>query len=676
MKASDLFVRCLENEGVEYIFGVPGEENADFMMSLVDSKVRFVVCRHEQAAAFMGDAYGRLTGKPVCCLGTLGPGATNLITGVADANMDRAPLIVLTGQAATTRVHKESHQAMDLVGLFRPAVKWGISIQHPDSIPEIVRKAFRIATTDKFGACHIDLPENVAKMQTLAEPIPPVPVVRGAPNPDAVKSAAAAIRAAKRPIILAGNGVLRNQAAPALREFARAHGIPVANTFMGKGGFPPSDPLCLFTVGLGQRDYPAIAIERADLVIAVGFDMVEYHPKAWNKGNKKEIVHVDMSPAEIDENYRACSEVVGDIARCLDALGAAVKGMAKTDPSWYGKEREAMLHDFQEHERDQGFPVKPQRILSDVRRFLDHRDIVLSDVGAHKMWIARYLQTEEPNTVLISNGFCTMGFALPGAIGAKMAYPDRRVLAICGDGGVMMNIQDLETAVREKQNIVVMVWTDSAYGLIRWKQEAQFGRHTSTAFTNPDWMKLAESFGMAGFRVTKADDLPGALEGAFAAGKPALIEVPVDYSENMKLTGRLKAIPFEDLLGCISKIALFKGLPEHYRRAIAANMDEAHFKKGATVFREGDPGDTVYVVYEGSASILKDGKEVATIKAGGEFGEMAALSTAPRSATVVAAEDMTCGTLSGNDFRAMLRAEPEMSLELAKTFAKRMAGAK
>ncbi|MDH3590437.1 MAG: thiamine pyrophosphate-binding protein, partial [Planctomycetota bacterium] len=384
MKASDLLIRCLEEEGVEYIFGVPGEENADVMMSLLDSSIRFIVTRHEQGAAFMADAYGRLTGKPAVCLGTLGPGATNLLTGVADANMDRAPLIVLTGQAATTRVHKESHQAMDLVGLFAPAVKWGISVQHPDSIPEIVRKAFRIATTDKFGACHIDLPENIAHMETLARPIPPTVSTRSAPNPAAIEEAAAAVRAARFPILLTGNGVFRNHAADELRRFARATGIPAVNTFMGKGGIPPSDPLCLFTVGLGSRDYPAVAIERADCVIAVGFDMVEYHPRSWNRGNEKKIVHVDMSPAEIDENYRTDAEVVGEIGLCLDALRAALAGGEPVAPEHYADIREAMQADFVAHEKDESFPVKPQRILSDVRKALADDDIVLSDVGAHK----------------------------------------------------------------------------------------------------------------------------------------------------------------------------------------------------------------------------------------------------------------------------------------------------
>ncbi|MHC4548286.1 MAG: acetolactate synthase large subunit [Planctomycetota bacterium] len=674
MKASDLFVRCLENEGVEYMFGVPGEENADLMISLLDSSIRFIVCRHEQAAAFMCDAYGRLTGKPACCLGTLGPGATNLITGVADANMDRAPCVVITGQAATTRVHKESHQAMDLVALFEPAVKWGTSVRHPDSIPEIVRKAFRLATTDKFGATHIDLPENIAHMETLAQPIAATRPHRSAPNPEAVAEAAALVRDATFPIVLTGNGTLRNEASDELRAFARANGIPVVSTFMGKGAFPASDPLSLFTVGLSARDYPDVVIERADCVVSVGFDMVEYHPQSWNRGNLKRIVHVDVSPAEIDENYRTSAEVVGDIGLGLAALREATAGMQRPDPSLYRAEREALLRDFSEYEDDNGVPLKPQRILSDVRRYLDHKDFVLSDVGAHKMWIARYLQTDEPNTILIPNGFCSMGFALPGALGAKLAHPGRRVLAICGDGGVMMNIQDLETAVREELPIVVMVWADAEYGLIKWKQTATFGKHSHISFTNPDWMKLAEAFGMAGFRVEQAADLPGALESAFNAERPALIEVPVDYSENMKLTHRLGAIPFDALCGCLEHVPLFRGLPEHYRRAIAACMGEATFERGEVVFAEGDPGDTVYVVQAGSASVRKDGKEIARVEVGGEFGEMAALTDEPRLATVVATEDLVCGTLAGEQFRELLRAEPDVLLHIARLFARRMAG--
>jgi acetolactate synthase I/II/III large subunit len=673
MKASDLFVRCLENEGCEYIFGVPGEENADVMISLLDSNVRFIVCRHEQAAAFMADVYGRLTGKAACCLGTLGPGATNLLTGVGDANMDRAPCIVLTGQAATTRLHKESHQAMDLVALFRPTVKWGASVVAADSIPEIVRKAFALATTDKYGACHVDLPEDVAKMQTLAQPIPPRKLHRTAPRRSCIDEATSVIRGAAFPVILTGNGTLRNAASAELRAFAKATGIPVLNTFMGKGAFPPSDPQCLFTIGLGQRDWPAVAVEEADCVIAVGFDMVEYHPKLWNKGNAKAIVHVDQSPAEIDDNYRVAAEVVGDIGLSLEALTEALSGMRGPAPERYAKYRAKMEEDFHRHDADDSFPVKPQRVLAEVRKVLDAKDVVLSDVGAHKMWIARYLQTEEPNTVLISNGWCSMGFALPGAIAAKLVHPDRRVLAICGDGGVMMNIQDLETAVRVKTNIVVMVWADSEYGLIRWKQEAQFGKSSHISFTNPDWVKLAEAFGAAGFLVESAADVGPTLEKAFACGRPALVAVPIDYSENMKLTASLRAIPASQVTDALGNVDMFRPLPRQFRDAIAEEMEEQHHAAGSVVFRQGDRGTEVFLVHLGEFKVERDGKEIARYGAGQAFGEMAALSDAPRSATVTAVTDAVVNVLHARDFRALLSAQPSMAISLARTFAERLA---
>jgi len=674
MKASDLLLRCLEAEGIEYIFGVPGEENADVMISLLDSKIEFVVCRHEQAAAFICDVYGRLTGKPAVCLGTLGPGATNLLTGVGDANMDRAPCIVLTGQASTTRCHKESHQVMDLVKTFEQCVKWGIQILHPDSIPEIVRKAVRLATTDKYGACHIDLPEDIAKLPTFAQPIPPRPVPRSAPNAGAVAEAAELIRGADFPVILTGNGTLRNNASDQLRAFARQNQIPVLNTFMGKGGFPPSDPLCLFTIGLGARDWTAACVENSDCVIAVGFDMVEYHPKSWNKGNEKTIVHVDQGQAEIDENYRTSAELIGDIGESLDALSAATKGMTGPSADKYAPYREQMLADFHEHDDDTGAPIAPQKVLHEVRKYLDDRDIVCSDVGAHKMWIARYLQTEEPNTIQISNGFCSMGFALPGAIGAKYAHPDRRSLAICGDGGVMMNIQDLETAVREKRNIVVMVWEDSQYGLIKWKQTSAYGKWSHIDFTNPDFVMLAEAFGMKGIRVPNAESLAGALEEAFTCGRPALIVLPIDYSQNMKLTAALKEIPASDVCEALADIDMFKGLSRMYRDAIAGAMESRTVAAGATLFSQGDPSRELWLIHEGEVKVEKDGAEVARVGAGGAVGEMAALSEAPRSASVTAVGEVTASVLDGGEFRALVAAQPQMGLALAQVLAERLAG--
>ena len=675
MKASDLLLRCLEEEGVEYIFGVPGEENADVMISLLDSKIRFIVCRHEQAAAFICDVYGRLTGKPAVCLGTLGPGATNLLTGVGDANMDRAPCIVLTGQAATTRIHKESHQVMDLVKTFEQCVKWGIQVLHPDSIPEIVRKAVRIATTDKYGATHIDLPEDVAKLPTFAMPIPPRPVPRSAPNADSVAEAARLIRAADFPVILTGNGTLRNRASDQLRAFARQNGIPVLNTFMGKGGFPPSDPLCLFTIGLGARDWTAACVENADCVIAVGFDMVEYHPKNWNKGNNKTIVHIDQSLAEIDENYRTSAELVGDIGLSLVALGEATKGMTGPASEKYEPFRQQMLDDFHEHDDDTGSPIAPQKVLREVRNYLDDRDIVCSDVGAHKMWIARYLQTEVPNTIQISNGFCSMGFALPGSIAAKIAHPDRRSLAICGDGGFMMNVQDLETAVREKLNIVVMIWEDCQYGLIKWKQQAAYGKYSHIDFTNPDFVKLAEAFGMEGIRVPDAESLAGCLEQAFTCGRPALVIVPIDYSENMKLTAALKEIPSSEVCDALGDIDLFRGLPRSYRDAMADKMETRLVASGSALFKQGDPGSELWVIHDGEVAVERDGVEIVRLTKGDAVGEMAALSDAPRSATVRATTDVTASVLDAGEFRALVAAQPAMGLALARVLAERLADA-
>ncbi|MHC4077609.1 MAG: acetolactate synthase large subunit [Planctomycetota bacterium] len=550
MKASDLFVRCLEAEGVEYIFGVPGEENADFMMSLEKSeKIRFVLCRHEQVAAFMADVYGRLTGRAAVCLGTLGPGATNLVTGVADANMDRAPLVCITGQADSKRQHKESHQAMNVVEMFKPLTKWATPIIHQDNIPEVVRKAFKLATTEKPGAVHIELAEDIAKLQTDTRPIPPQRVRRPVPDDKIVDQAMAVLRNAKNPIILAGNGAIRTRASKQLRNFAEQTGIGVVNTFMGKGALPRSNPRCLFTVGLQSKDHAVHVMDRADVVITVGYDLVEYHPRLWNTPehckehdeDHKKIIHLDFLPAEVDEQYRVEVEVVGDLAHTLWMLNERIrKEPLKFDLGHQHEVRETMLADFADHKDDdtKGF-IRPQKVLWDVREVLGPKDIVLSDVGAHKMWIARYYQAEEPNTVLISNGFCSMGFAMPGAMAAKLVHPERKVLAICGDGGFLMNVQDLETARRIGANIVVMVWEDREYGLIAWKQDNEFGQHTDLSFGNPDFLRLAEAFDIEGIRVDDSRDLKPALERAFAAHRPVLLSLPIDYRENELLTKRL-----------------------------------------------------------------------------------------------------------------------------------------
>ncbi|MDX2458355.1 MAG: acetolactate synthase large subunit [Gammaproteobacteria bacterium] len=543
MKASDLFVRCLEIEGIEYIFGVPGEENADFMMSLEKSeRIRFILTRHEQGAAFMAEIYGRLTGNPAGCLGTLGPGATNLITGVADANMDRAPMLVLTGQGASTRLHKESHQIMDVVSMFEPVTKWAMSVVHEDTIPEIVRKAVRVARTEKPGACLIELPEDIAKHDSGAAPLTPRLFRRPVADDVILDKAFDKLCHARRPIIIAGNGCIRRRASEQLRRLCEHTGIGVISTFMAKGCVDMDADYCLFTIGLAAKDVATCGLDAADLIITLGYDMVEYHPRLWNPDGDKDIIHADFLPAEIDAHYHPETELIGDLAHTLEQLVqrvAAASGLS-WDTSQQAGVRRDMLAEITAHRDDltEG-SIRPQKVLWDVREALGPDDILLSDVGAHKMWIARYYQCHAPNTCLIPNGFCSMGFALPGVVAANLVHPDRKVMAICGDAGFLMNVQEMETARRLNADIVVMVWEDHAYGLIAWKQQAEFGRHTDLAFGNPDWMKLADAFGWHGHHVENSAELAAVLRQALDEHGPSLVVVPIDYRENMLLTERL-----------------------------------------------------------------------------------------------------------------------------------------
>ena len=554
MKASDLFVKCLETEGVTKIFGIPGEENADLMISLKKSKIEFVLCRHEQAAAFMADVYGRLTGKAGVCLATLGPGVTNLMTGLADANMDRAPVVAIIGQGSTERLHKESHQIMDSISMVAPISKWAQTILSAKNVSEVVRKAFKVAETEKPGVTVIELPEDVAKEEVNENPIKPTLIRRPAADNRAVNEAIDLIISAKNPIILAGNGTIRKRASHRLRALVQNLGVGVINTFMGKGSVSSNDEHSLFTIGLGSGDYNNLAIDESDLVIAIGYDLVEYSPSAWNRIEKgqKNVIHIDYTPAEVDRNYLPNVEIIADLAGALYQLNNALveKVGEKNLPLFKIKSREkartTMLNHLNQDNDDDSFPMKPQRVLSDVRKVMDGNDIVLSDVGAHKMWVAREYNCTEPNTCLISNGFCTMGFALPGSMGAKMVFPDRKILSINGDAGFFMNVQDLETAVREKLNVVAVVWLDGEYGLIKWKQQIQFdGDHSDLKFDNPNFGTLAKSLNMWGTQINSAKDFLPALEEAFKQKGPAIIGVPVDYSENMRLTkhlGKVSAI--------------------------------------------------------------------------------------------------------------------------------------
>ena len=536
MNAAQLFVKCLENENVEYIFGIPGEENIAIMDALLDSPIRFVTTHHEQGAAFMADVYGRLTGRAGVCMATLGPGATNLITGVADANMDRAPIVAIAGQGATTRLHKESHQILDLVNLFRPITKYATQILEPEIVPEIVRKAFKVAQTEKPGGAFIDFPENVADMPVEKQPIRVQTAYTSVAPQHKLDQAAKLLSDAKFPVILAGNGVVRQGASDALVAFAELLRIPIANTFMAKGVMPFSNELSLGTIGMKAHDLPWFAFEQADVVLCIGYDMVEYHPDMWNPNGDKTIIHIDALPAEVDERYIVAVGVLGDISASLKAIGSKATPQAQIP---FAAVRRAIVEDRSAFASDTAFPVKPQKIVWDLREVLGPDDIAISDVGAHKMWMSRMYRAERPNTCIISNGFAAMGIAVPGAIAAKLAYPDRKVVAVTGDAGFMMNSQEIETALRMNAPIVVLIWNDAEYGLITWHQLRHYGRPSHIAFKNPDFVKYAESFGAKGYRVERAEDLMPTLRRALADNTVVLIDCPVDYSENMLLTARL-----------------------------------------------------------------------------------------------------------------------------------------
>jgi len=536
MKAAELFVRCLEHEGVEYIFGVPGEENLDVMDALLNSSIVFITTRHEQGAAFMADVYGRLTGKPGVCLATLGPGATNLITGVADANMDNAPLIAIAGQADTDRLHKESHQVLKLDEMFQHVTKYSTRILSENVINEVVRKAFKLAVTEKKGATFIEFPENIAKLEIDAEPLPIKHPHLSEPAAEQVTKAAALISQAKLPIILAGNGVIRSAACDALVSFAEQLNIPVANTFMAKGVMPFRHPLALGSVGLQAKDYTNVGFEKADVIICVGYDLVEYHPKLWNAHKTSAVIHLDMVSAEVDAYYPIRVGVIGNINHSLTRIAEQTK---PHKGSLMRPLRDALIKEMKAHSNDTEFPIKPQKIIWDLRTALASDDIVITDVGAHKMWMARMYRCDEPNTCIISNGFASMGIAVPGAVAAKLIYPQKTIVAVTGDGGFLMNSQEIETAVRLKLSIVILVWNDSGYGLIEWKQMTQFKRVSNIAFKNPDFVQYAESFGAKGYRVTKTSDLLPVLKKAMADDTVSVIDCPVDYSENLKLTEKL-----------------------------------------------------------------------------------------------------------------------------------------
>jgi acetolactate synthase I/II/III large subunit len=542
MKAAELFIKCLENEGVEYIFGIPGEETLALMDALLDSPIQFVTTRHEQGAAFMADVYGRVTWRAGVCMSTLGPGATNLITGVADANMDHAPLVAIAGQADTNRLHKESHQVLDLQHIFAPVTKYSSRVLTPNVVPEVIRKAFKLAQTEKTGACFIELPENLASMDIESAPLRAQQPTMPEPADDRVAAAAQLLSEARNPIILAGNGVIRAKAWRQLADFAAKLNIPVANTFMAKGAVPFKHPMALGSVGLQAHDYVNTGFDKADVILCVGYDLVEYHPRLWHPTCDRKIIHVDTAPAEVDTSYVVEVGVVGDIRHSLSQISE------RTTPQQghpLRPLRDALIEDMNRHKDDMAFPMKPQKIIWDLRTAMDLEDIVVCDVGAHKLWMARMFRCEHPNTCIISNGFASMGIAVPGAVAARLAHPQRRVVAVTGDAGFMMNSQEIETAIRLNIPLVVLIWNDGAYGLIEWKQMSIYGRHAYVRFNNPDFVKYAESFGANGYRINHASELMPILQETLSNNRVNIIDCPVDYTENFKLTAKLGEAIFQ-----------------------------------------------------------------------------------------------------------------------------------
>ena len=539
-KASDVFVECLEAEGVKYVFGIPGEETLDLNESLADSSIDFVPVRHEQGGAYMADAYGRLTGRAGVCLGTLGPGATNLVTAVADAFLDRSPLVALTGQSDLERMHKESHQYIDLLGIMRPVVKWNARVSSPEIVPEVVRKAFKVAESEKPGSTHLELPEDVMMRPLDASPLPRHAPVQPEPGMKELQRATEVIMAAENPVILAGNGAIRTHASRALRAFVHTTGIPVAETFMAKGLLDYEDPHALGTVGLQARDYELAGFHEADVVIAVGYDLVEHKPEHWNPRADKQIVVIDTVAAEIDEFFMPEVELIGDIAHVLARLAAGCSRRESAPPD-AERLRRIVFGALNDAREDGHFPMRPPRVLCDIRRALRRTDVLVSDVGLHKLWIGRMFPAHEPGTVLIANGLAGMGFALPTGIAAKLVDPRRHVVTVSGDGGFLMNCQELETAVRLRTPVVNIIWENGQFGSIVWKQDNRFGRHFGVDFGNPDFVKLAEAFGAPAWRCATADEFSQRLEHALTLDVPSVIVVPIDYSVDVAISRELGA---------------------------------------------------------------------------------------------------------------------------------------
>jgi len=538
--AAQLMVKCLENEGVDVVFGLPGEENIRFVQALASSNIRYVLTRHEQAASFMAEMYGRVTGRAAVVSATLGPGAINMQLGVADATTNSTPMVAISAQVGQNRQYKESHQYVDLVSMFAPITRWAAGIPTVQAIPEMLRKAFKLAEAERPAAVYLAVPEHIDADEANYDltPLPRNVVRADAPAFRQVARAVDILREAKRPVVLAGHGAARADATAALVRFSEEFHLPVANTFHGKGVMPDDHPNSIGTLGFMRHDYVNFGFDNADVVIAVGYELQEFDPVRINPKADKKIIHIHRFPAEVDMHYPVDVGIIGDISASLDAVNEALDGHSyDADPEIPGSG--LLNEEFARGQQDSRYPLAPARVVADTRAALGRSDIVLVDTGATKMWMARLYPTYEHNTCLVSNGLSTMSFALPGALGVKLARPESKVLAVVGDGAFLMNSQEIETAVRERIPLVVLIWEDGGYGLIEWKMDLELGEHYYVKFGNPDIVGYAESFGAKGYRINSADELLPTLTAALDDDGVSLICCPVDYSENLRLTDRL-----------------------------------------------------------------------------------------------------------------------------------------
>ena len=533
VKASDLFIQALEQEGVRYIFAVPGEENLDLLESLRDSSIQLVLTRHEQGAAFMAATYGRLTGKAGVCMATLGPGATNFVTPAAYAQLGGFPLIMITGQKPIKKSKQGRFQIVDIVRLMEPVAKMSRQIVHGNSIPTLVREAFRVAEEERPGTVLLELPEDIAVEATNAPLVMPHERYYAIAGERVIGEAAELIKQAKYPLLLIGAGANRKDNSQALSEFIATTEIRFFDTQMGKGVVDERNEFFMGTAALSDNDYLHCAIDRSDLVINVGHDVVEKPPFFMEKGGKQ-VIHVNYKAAQVDDVYFPQVEVVGEISSSIRHLKEAV-GRLDGDMEYFDRVRREVNQHLQVGSDDPRFPVIPQRVVSDIRKVMPDDGILALDNGMYKIWFARNYLAHRPNTVLLDNALATMGAGLPSAMMAAMLNPEKRVMAICGDGGFMMNSQELETAVRLGLNLVVTVLNDNSYGMIRWKQAQAGFEDWGLEFGNPDFMTYAAAYGVTGHRITDTQEMVAVFDDAFNAGGVHLVEVPMDYSQNTKV---------------------------------------------------------------------------------------------------------------------------------------------